>query len=122
MKKTLVLFVLALCLWVNETKAQSCCGEESLPPHEVNLTTDRDGTLGVIIAYGGQMSMAHEVHIQTGACVHILGDVRMKRNGKGSKAVFVPSSDFSVVSGVIYYKTMPIMDITLVCDNSKASQ
>jgi hypothetical protein len=125
MKKFSVLLVLALGLWVNETNAQKVCtGEEVLSSFICDHHTDQDGAPGIIFLYDGKMSAVTSVHIQTGSCVYVFDDVRMKHDGKGRKAVFISATGFVVGEGSVYYQGAPVLGATVVCEppSPKASR
>ncbi|MEZ4210843.1 MAG: hypothetical protein R3B39_00915 [Candidatus Paceibacterota bacterium] len=124
MKKLLVLFTFALCLWVNETSAQSSCpAEEDVPFLDVQSIQDGGVVKGVIIKYNGFLSSVQEVRIQTKSCEDIvLTNIKMKRNSAGEKAVFIPGNKFtSGENNSVLYEGHDILRVTFVCDDLKAS-
>lgn len=123
MKKLLVLFTFALCLWVNETSAQlSCPTEENIIG--MGLSQDVDGSKGVLVGYDHAVSPAsiNEVRVNVGSCTYTIHGVRGKTR-LNEKAVFIPSDDFteSVDKQSILYKGGKVLGFEFVCHDPRAS-
>lgn len=122
MKNPLVLFTFALCLWVNETSAQSSCptGEDIIG---MGLSQDR-GTKGILVGYDHHVSPAHinAVLVHVGSCTYTIDGVRGKTR-LNEKAVFIPSEDFteSADKQAILYKGGKVLGFEFVCHDSRVS-